>query len=59
MSKICGLEQDINKCPHFNKDNGQCKYSPVCTYQMEKKSESEFTRNHRWYEKYYHYSKRI
>lgn len=53
----CTLEKDINQCPHFNPDNGDCEAENPCSFVSRAVERSfdkgDFAREERWYEKYY------
>lgn len=54
---ICTLDADINQCPYFDKDGLLCKNDKPCSFgrDIDKKEleSSKYTREERWYEKYY------
>ncbi|MGL6219297.1 MAG: hypothetical protein ACRC36_14775 [Lacrimispora sphenoides] len=57
MVGICGLAQDVNKCPNYNSDTGSCvTNNTVCGFfrnSEAKKEKTEYKRKTRWYEQYY------
>lgn len=60
MDKIlCTMDEDINKCPHFDKNTKLCCYKMECTFQQVEESVLEYKREERWYEKYYKNTRRI
>ena len=56
MAGICTLALDINTCPHYDWDNGICADGPeACGFFQkgeEKKAETEYVRQPRWYEEF-------
>lgn len=53
MTGKCRLTEDINKCPYFDTDGHVCNNTNKCTFQEKKESQKSYTRQERWYEKYY------
>ena len=56
MLRDCRLDPDINQCPHFDSNKGKCAIENESCGFYEKskiKTEPEYIRQPRWYEKYY------
>lgn len=58
IAMFCTLDEDINKCPYFKKNEKRCIADAAqCAYQEREKDpilkEMGYTRPPRWYEKYY------
>lgn len=52
----CGFAPDINSCPYFIRDKEGCSNEDkVCSYygNIESKEETPYTREVKWFEKYY------
>lgn len=50
----CGLDEDINKCKFYDKENRDCHNPNKCSYQeVNNISNPGYIRKERWYEKYY------
>lgn len=52
----CGLDPGVNKCPHYIKENGNCKTdNQTCCFwvQPEAKKETSSLKEPKWFEQYY------
>ena len=50
----CGLSEDINKCPFYDKNSKSCNNKDKCSFQDTGNiNNNEYVRKERWYEKYY------
>lgn len=51
----CTLEHDVNKCPFFIPEPGECKNENACSFQEKENviKPNTYVRKERWYEEYY------
>lgn len=50
----CYLNNEINTCPYYKKENMECKSPTPCNFAKNNaKIKNTYMRQERWYEKYY------